>query len=95
MFVQQHTVFNGLHGDDSYNARQVQLQALGYGLEAVFGVFKDDGPKPVGAARRPDRSFYFVVPHGVDWSAVSLEVFYRLQCGDSLSVNFALWARSN
>lgn len=95
MFLPVHPVVTSLRGDESYNARSVQVRNEGPGLEAIVGVYKDDGVGPHGVERRPDRPFCLIIPWGVDWTWVNMEAFHRLQRDESLSIGFAGWPCRN
>ncbi len=73
-----------LRGDKSFNARDVQVTELGQGLEELTGIYRDDGVREQGAARRPDRPFRFILHRDADYTVLNMEIFRRLQSGESL-----------
>jgi hypothetical protein len=91
MHVTVHPASQLLKGDDSYHARNLRVMPASPETEIIEGIYVDDGYKPEGGPRRPDRPFRFLVPVDGDYSNINVQVFDRLRRGESLmNLDFSL-----
>lgn len=94
MYEQRHPFEIMLRGDgEGYDPRDIQPYSVSAFFEIVQGVFRDDGVRPRGRLRRPDRPFRFFVPRRVNFRLLNTEVWRRLQSGETLlDLDFSGWA---
>lgn len=94
MYAEVHPSFIMLRGDEGYNPRDVSFQSVSTDLDILLGVYRDDGPGSVGTTARPDRPFRFLIPRNADYGWINMEVWRRLQRGESLmDLDFSNWPR--